>query len=85
LQIAKPARANILGDVRAEHDREMLQRAFLEWQNHLSLFEATDRFIVVGRRGTGKSALTYRLQKMWQERKVIPLVIAPEEESFGKE
>lgn len=52
---------NLFGDVRAERDHNMLDRSFHESQNYRILFESRDRFIVVGRRGTGKSALTYRL------------------------
>jgi len=71
---------NVFGDVRAEHDHEMLDRSFHESQNYRTLFESRDRFIVVGRRGTGKSALTYRLSKDWAARKSLTLVIAPKEE-----
>lgn len=71
---------NLFGDVRAEHDHEMLDKSFLESQNYRTLFESTDRFIVVGRRGTGKSALTYRLDKDWAARKFFTIVIAPKEE-----
>ena len=71
---------NLFGDVRAEHDHEMLDKSFLESQNYRTLFESRDRFIVVGRRGTGKSALTYRLEKDWKERKFLTIVIAPREE-----
>lgn len=73
-------RINIFGDVRAEHDHEMLDRAFHESQNYRTLLESNDRFLVVGRRGTGKSALTYKLAKDWYERKWWPIVIAPTEE-----
>ena len=77
-------RANILGDVRAENDHQMLDAAFFEWQDYKILFEADDRFVVVGRRGTGKSALTYRLEKEWREKKYFVIVVAPEEEDvFG--
>ena len=58
----------------------MLDSSFFESQNYRTLFESRDRFIVVGRRGTGKSALTYRLSKDWAERKNSTLVIAPTEE-----
>jgi hypothetical protein len=71
---------NLFGDVRAEHDHEMLDRSFLESQNYRTLIESRDRFIVVGRRGTGKSALTYRLDKDWTARKFFTVVIAPKEE-----
>jgi hypothetical protein len=75
-----PVRSNPFGDVRAELDHSMLNRSFYEWQDYRALFETNDRFIVVGRRGTGKSALTYQLRKVWSERKYISIVIAPNEE-----
>ena len=50
------SRANILGDLRAEFDHRMLQSAFLETADYKTLIDTTDRPIVVGRRGTGKSA-----------------------------
>lgn len=71
---------NPFGDVRAERDHKMLDKAFLESQNYRTLFESRDRFIVVGRRGSGKSALTYRLSKDWTARKFTTIVIAPDEE-----
>lgn len=73
-------KGNILGDVRAEQDHAMLDVAFYDWQDYKILFEAEDRFVVVGRRGTGKSALTYKLKKEWIEKKTFVIVIAPEEE-----
>lgn len=73
-------KVNIFGDVRAEHDHTMLDSSFFESQNYRTLYESRDRFIVVGRRGTGKSALTYRLSKDWAARKNTTLVIAPAEE-----
>jgi hypothetical protein len=74
------ANVNIFGDVRAEYDHEMLDRSFHESLNYRTLNEGRDRFIVVGRRGTGKSALTYRLSKDWKARKSLTIVIAPIEE-----
>lgn len=73
-------KANLFGDVRAEHDHEMLNTSFHESQNYRTLIESRDRFIVVGRRGTGKSALTYKLSKDWKLKKFGVLVIAPSEE-----
>lgn len=58
----------------------MLDGSFFESQNYRTLFESKDRFIVVGRRGTGKSALTYRLSRDWSARKNLTMVIAPTEE-----
>ena len=59
-------RANILGDLRAEADHAMLQSAFLETADYKTLIETTDRPIVIGRRGTGKSALAYQLKQHWR-------------------
>lgn len=72
-------RANMFGDVRAEHDHEILDHSFYEWQDYRAMYESNDRFIVVGRRGTGKSALTYRLSKDSKEKR-YSIVIAPNEE-----
>lgn len=73
-------RANIFGDGRAEHDHAMLAHAFYEGQDYKTLFEDPDRFVVVGRRGTGKSALTYRLRRDWAERASRVVLFAPTEE-----
>jgi hypothetical protein len=72
--------ANPLGDIRAEADHVMLSRAFYETPDYLSLLESDDKVVVVGRRGTGKSALTYRLQRQWSDPKgAILVLVAPEE------
>ena len=55
------SQSNALGDIRAEHDHLMLQQAFIETADYRTLIESTDKVIAVGRRGTGKSALTFRL------------------------
>lgn len=73
-------RANVFGEGRAEHDKSMLDHSFYEWQDFKTLRESDDRFVVVGRRGTGKSALTYKLAQEWKERKRVTLVIAPTEQ-----
>jgi GTPase SAR1 family protein len=75
-------KVNWLGDTRAEFDHSMLDVAFYEWQDYKSIRDANDRFIVVGRRGTGKSALTYKLQQEWKEKKYSTIVIAPNEEDL---
>lgn len=48
---------NVLGDPRAEADTEMLQRAFLLTHDFRALTETRDFNFVVGRRGSGKTAL----------------------------
>lgn len=75
-------KSNVLGDVRAENDHVMLDSAFHEWQDYKSLLESDDRFVVVGRRGTGKSALTYRLMKEFKEKHYFVVVVDPNEEEF---
>lgn len=73
-------RPNVLGDVRAEADDEMLSRAFVETPDFRALIESHDRTIVVGRRGTGKSALVQELHQYWKKNdKVDVLRIVPEE------
>lgn len=70
-------RPNLLGDLRAEADQVMLSRAFLETADFRTLIETSDRMIVVGRRGTGKSALTLKLSGHWRgssSEKVIRIV-----------
>lgn len=71
-----------MGDVRAEYDHKMLDQAFYEWQGYKSLIEADDRFVVVGRRGTGKSALTYKLMQNSEAKKDFVIVVAPEEQDL---
>lgn len=73
-------RPNALGDLRAEADRRMLTRAFLETADYRTLIETSDRTVVVGRRGTGKSALTISLERYWKRADNTHVVkIAPEE------
>jgi hypothetical protein len=72
--------ANPLGDIRAEADHAMLDKAFYETPDYLSLLESDDKVVVVGRRGTGKSALTYRLFEQWTAPKgSILVLVAPDE------
>ena len=73
-------RPNVLGDVRAEADNEMLSQAFVETPDYRALIESHDRTIIVGRRGTGKSALVKALHDYWEKNdKVDVLRIVPEE------
>ncbi len=79
------SKQNLLGDVRAEHDLEMLNQAFLETPDYLGMIEANDRILIVGRRGTGKSALTYMLGKYWEKVKTRRVIrVLPEDfETIG--
>jgi hypothetical protein len=58
-------KSNILGDLRAEHDHSMLDIAFFETPDYRSILEDHGKSIIVGRRGTGKSALFYWLSRQW--------------------
>ncbi len=73
--------SNPLGDVRAEADHEMLSQAFLETPDYLTLLDSDEKIVVVGRRGTGKSALTFKLENQWRAIKSnTTLLIAPDED-----
>jgi len=73
-------RPNVLGDLRAEADSAMLHRAFLETADYRTLIETSDRVVVVGRRGTGKSALTLALERYWSSAASTHVVkLAPDE------
>ena len=59
----------------------MLDAAFYETPDYRTLLESADRPIVIGRRGTGKSALCYRLTKDFaREKSTAVLWIVPEED-----
>lgn len=74
---------NPLGDLRAEADRRMLNVAFIETPDFKTLISSTDRSVVVGRRGTGKSALTYHLGRHWKTQdNTTVVVITPEEDQI---
>ena len=71
--------ANRLGDLKAEDDSAMLNQAFLETPDYRTLLESNDKVVVVGRRGTGKSALVYKLEKDWAKSKSFIFKLAPDE------
>lgn len=73
-------RTNPLGDTTAENDDKMLSNAFIETPDFRTLIESDDRTVVVGRRGTGKSALFINLKKHWiKDKKIITLTFSPED------
>lgn len=73
-------KTNPLGDIRAENDHEMLDRVFYETPDYRSLLEEHTRRIVVGRRGTGKSAIFYKLQRhLASESKTLTILLTPSE------
>ena len=71
---------NILGSARAEADTRMLQQAFVETSDYLALKDTEDFNFVVGRRGTGKTALYLRLVEAFsKDRRVLAYHMKPEE------
>lgn len=59
----------------------MLKEAFWETNDYKTIIGSVDRCVVVGRRGTGKSALTYKLNEYWKKHeKSHVITIAPEDD-----
>jgi ABC-type thiamine transport system ATPase subunit len=76
-------RSNVLGDIRAENDLQMLDMAFYETPDYKALLTSSDRCVVVGRRGTGKSALVHQLHKYWHsQRGIFVISLAPQEDQI---
>lgn len=61
---------NLLGGARAEADSKMLDSAFIETHDFQALAHTKDFNFVVGRRGTGKSALFLKVSKYIKENKI---------------
>ena len=58
----------------------MLDNAFVETPDYKTLITTSDRPVVVGRRGSGKSALLYGLQRYWrQSARTCTVVLSPDE------
>jgi hypothetical protein len=71
---------NILGAPRAEADTEMLLKAFIETVDFRALTETSDFNYVVGRRGTGKSALFSRVSDHFKnQQQLLILTTKPQE------
>jgi hypothetical protein len=73
-------RANTLGEQTAENDRARLVSNFVETPEYRSILETRDRCVVVGRRGTGKSAMVWKLENFWMQQKAAHVItVAPED------
>ncbi|MCZ8095051.1 MAG: ATP-binding protein [Acidovorax sp.] len=73
-------KSNAFGDTTAENDTEMLKSAFVATADFRTLIESDERTVVVGRRGTGKSALYLALQSHWKsDRKAMVIGFSPED------
>jgi hypothetical protein len=78
--VARPHTGKILGDSRAELDHAMLGKAFIETPDYKALRHTRDYNFVVGRRGTGKSALFYKLQESFSnDRTYLVVTSTPSE------
>ncbi|CAN7160517.1 ATP-binding protein [Paraburkholderia hospita] len=78
--MTKPLRASLLGEQTAENDKKLLLPNFIETPEYRSIIETKDSTVVVGRRGTGKSAMFAKLQDFWGAQKSAHVIaIAPED------
>jgi hypothetical protein len=74
------AAANILGAARAEKDASMLALAYVETADYKALTTTNDFNFVVGRRGTGKSALFKKVVAYYEgDRGIIAISDTPQE------
>lgn len=72
-------RTHLLGEQTAENDR-MLLGNFIETPEYRTLIENPDSTVVVGRRGTGKSALFTKLGNFWESQHGNTVIkISPED------
>lgn len=80
MQTTKPIRATLLGEQTAENDIKLLLPNFIETPEYRSIIETKDSTVVVGRRGTGKSAMFAKLKEFWGGQKGANVIsIAPED------
>lgn len=76
----KKIRASLLGDQIAENDTINLGVNFIETPAYRTVIESKDATVVIGRRGTGKSAIFYKLQEFWKQQKTYTIAISPEDQ-----
>ncbi|MDO9141628.1 MAG: ATP-binding protein [Methylobacter sp.] len=73
-------RSKLLGEQTAENDKSNLLLNFIETPEYRSVIENKDCSVVVGRRGTGKSAMFFKLQELWGKEKCSYVIsISPED------
>lgn len=76
----KQIRSSLLGEQTAEHDGKLLLANFIETPEYRLVIETKDSTVIVGRRGTGKSAMFSKLSDFWGSQKNAHVVrIAPED------
>lgn len=83
--MSEPRRTgNPLGELTAEADQHMLETAFYESRSYRELIGGKYYRFVIGRRGTGKSALSRKVSEVWaRERGVLLLSEHPQEEKVS--
>ncbi|MCK4558639.1 MAG: hypothetical protein KAV45_02575 [Calditrichia bacterium] len=75
-------KGNLLGAPRAEADQEMLSTAFVQSHDYRALTQTNDFNFVVGRRGTGKTALFIKVSEFFHDDNHVYLYkVTPEEYS----
>lgn len=71
---------HVLGSTQAEDDSPMLERAFLETADYRALRDTQDFNVVIGRRGTGKSALYHKLRQEFSfENEIVTISEEPQD------
>jgi len=75
----KTIRASLLGDQIAENDVQNLNINFIETSAYRTIIESKDATVIIGRRGTGKSAIFYKLNEVWRQQKNYSIPISPED------
>jgi len=75
---------SLLGAARAEADTGMLQKAFVETPDYRALTQSHDYNFVVGRRGSGKSALFQKVRDFFSRtpRTIVITGVAQEHQSL---
>ncbi len=75
-----PLRASLLGEQTAENDSKLLLPNYVETPEYRSVIETKDSSVIVGRRGTGKSAMFSKLIDFWGSQKSSNVIaVAPED------
>ncbi len=78
--MASQIRTALLGEQTAEHDGKLLLNSFVETPEYRLVIETKDSTVIVGRRGTGKSAMFAKLSDFWGSQKGANVIrVAPED------
>lgn len=80
MDVKKSIRSSLLGDQIAENDLLNIKDHFIETSAYRNILETKDSTVVIGRRGTGKSAIFIKLQEVWSNQKHYIISISPEDQ-----